>query len=66
MEWLPNLRAPAGFITEETLGDAVADELLAPNDLDHGGIASALSAHLLARVASVERDLHQFMEYLWR
>ena len=64
-ELLPSLQAsPSRWSDDEkTLGDAVADELLARNHLDHGGITSALSAHLGARVASVERDLNQFMEY---
>jgi hypothetical protein len=65
VELLPGLQeSHPGWSNEKTLGDAVADELLARNHFDHSGIASALSAHLVARVASVERDLNQFMEYL--
>jgi hypothetical protein len=65
IDQLPSLKvSPSGWSDEKMLGDAVADELLARNHLDHGGISSSLSAHLIARVASVEGDLNQFMEYM--
>jgi hypothetical protein len=63
VELLSNLRASA-WSDEKSLGDLVADKLLVQHHLDRGGISSALAAHLTARVAAVERDLNQFMDYL--
>lgn len=54
-----------GLLTDDKLmGDAVADELLAQYQLDHDGIASALAAHLAARIEVLERNLDEFIDYL--
>ncbi|UXA08307.1 hypothetical protein KXD96_09555 [Mycobacterium sp. SMC-2] len=63
-ELLPDLPENSIWMNEKTLGDLVADELIARHDLDHGGIALALSAHLTARVALVEADLDEFMKFM--
>jgi hypothetical protein len=51
--WLAN-----SFDTE-TLAHHVADRLLDELELDHRGIAEALSDHLIARLAGLVRDLDQ-------
>ena len=54
-----------GLLTDDKMmGEAVADELLAQYQLDHDGIASALAAHLDARIDLLERNLDEFIEYL--
>ena len=52
------------LVNHKTIGDAVADELLVQYQLDHDGIAAALAAHLVARIAVLERNLKEFIEYL--
>ncbi|MGO8938795.1 MAG: hypothetical protein ACLP3C_22220 [Mycobacterium sp.] len=49
---------------EKSLGDSVADELLARSHLDHGGISSALAAHLTARIGTVNKNLDEFIDYM--
>lgn len=54
-----------GLLTnDKMMGDAVADQLLAQYQLDHDGIASALAAHLDARIDMLERNLDEFIDYL--
>lgn len=60
----PDLLPPKGFWDEKSLGDAVAEELLDRSHLDHGGISSVLAAHLTARVATVNKDLDEFIDYI--
>jgi hypothetical protein len=52
------------LVNDKTIGDAVADELLTQNQLDHDSIASALAAHLAARIDVLERNLNEFIDYL--
>jgi hypothetical protein len=61
---LPDLPTAPVLNDEKTLGDSVADKLLAQHHLDHGGITSALAAHLVARIGVVERNLDEFITYL--
>jgi len=54
-----------GLLTDDKMmGVAVADKLLTQNQLDHGNIASALAAHLAARIDVLERNLNEFIDYL--
>jgi len=48
---------PDGGFDTNALANLVADRFLADLRLDHGRIARALSEHLLARLAEVDRDL---------
>ncbi|CQD22492.1 hypothetical protein BN1232_05642 [Mycobacterium lentiflavum] len=52
------------LVNDKTMGDAVAEELLIQNQLDHDSIASALAAHLTARIGVLETNLNEFVEYL--
>jgi hypothetical protein len=47
----------AGAFHTGSLAGQIADRLLVDLALDHGGIANALSDHLLARLAAVDRHL---------
>jgi hypothetical protein len=46
-----------GAIDSATLGSELADFFLSTRGLDHAGVASALSAHLLGRLAALDRHL---------
>lgn len=59
-----DLQRPSGLWDEKSLGDAVADELLARSHLDHKGISSALAAHLTARVGTLDKNLDEFIDYI--
>ncbi len=48
---------PGGSISSQGLGNDLADFFLEARGLDHAGIASALSSHLLGRLATLERHL---------
>lgn len=55
----PESSWPAGSFDTQTLACHVADRLLDELELDHRGIAEALSDHLTARLAALIRDLDQ-------
>jgi hypothetical protein len=48
---------PGGAIDSATLGNELADFFLSVRGLNHAGVASALSAHLLGRLAALDRHL---------
>jgi hypothetical protein len=48
---------PGGGIDSGTLGNELANFFLSTRGLDHAGVASALSAHLLGRLAALDRHL---------
>ena len=50
---------PANSFDTETLARHVADRLLDQLELDHSGIAVALSDHLTARLRGLDRDLEE-------
>jgi hypothetical protein len=54
---LPTSTWPGGTIDSATLGSELADFFLSTRGLDHAGVASALSAHLLGRLAALDRNL---------
>jgi hypothetical protein len=55
----PESSWPANSFDTQTLARHVADRLLDELELDHCGIAEALSDHLTARLAGLARDLDQ-------
>ena len=55
----PESSWPAQSFDTQTLARHVADRLLDELELDHRGIAEALSNHLIARLAALVRDLDQ-------
>jgi hypothetical protein len=60
----PETPRPGGSFASATLQNHVADRLLADLQLDHGRIAIALSEHLLARLAALDRDLTTIGEHI--
>jgi len=54
---MPASEWPSGAADSASLGSELADFFLSVRGLDHAGIASALSAHLLGRLATLDRDL---------
>ena len=54
---VPTSTWPGGTIDSATLGSELADFFLSTRGLDHAGVASALSAHLLGRLAALDRHL---------
>ena len=54
---VPTSTWPGGTIDSATLGSELADFFLRTQGLDHAGVASALSAHLLGRLAAIDRHL---------
>lgn len=55
----PHPSRPAHSFDTQTLAHHVADRLLGELELDHRGIAQALSDHLIARLAALARDLDE-------
>ncbi len=53
----PSSTWPGGGIDSATLGRELADFFLSARGLDHTGVASALSDHLLARLATLDSHL---------
>lgn len=53
----PTSTWPSGTIDSATLGSELADFFLSTRGLNHVGVASALSAHLLGRLAALDRHL---------
>lgn len=54
---VPTSTWPGGAIDSATLGSELADFFLSARGLNHVGVASALSAHLLGRLATLDRHL---------
>jgi hypothetical protein len=54
---VPTSTWPGAGIDTATLGNELADFFLSARGLDHAGVASALSAHLLGRLAALDRHL---------
>ena len=54
---MPASEWPSGAADSASLGSELADFFLSVRGLDHAGIASALSAHLLGRLATLDRHL---------
>jgi hypothetical protein len=53
----PESAWPGGAIDSATLGGELADFFLSARGLDHAAVAAALSAHLLGRLAALDRHL---------
>lgn len=56
-DWRPSSTWPSGWIDSASLGRELADFFLSARGLDHAGVAAALSDHLLARLATLDRHL---------
>ena len=54
---VPTSTWPGGATDSATLGRKLADFFLSARGLDHAGVASALSAHLLGRLTALDRHL---------
>jgi hypothetical protein len=54
---MPTPTWPGDAIDSATLGRKLADFFLSARGLDHAGVAPALSAHLLGRLAALDRHL---------
>jgi hypothetical protein len=54
---MPAAAWPGGAADSASLGNELADFFLSVRGLDHAGAASALSAHLLGRLAALDRHL---------
>ena len=59
---VPTSMWPCDAMNSSDLGRELADFFLSARGLDHAGIASALSAHLLGRLVALERDLTTIAE----
>ena len=53
----PKSALPGGGVDSATLARELSDFFLSARGLDHAGVATALSDHLLARLATLDRDL---------